>query len=105
MPVPLRSSFLFDMSELEYNSLLYDISGKIDANQLERLVFMFRNYIPRSAQDSIRDVLTLFTVLEQHSPLGIDNLEMLKEMLTILNTKSLLKKVKEFEVKRKGTWC
>ena len=103
MPVPLRASSLSEMSELEYNSLLYDISGKIDANQLERLVFMFRKYIPRGDQDSIKDVLTLFKVLEQQGSLRIDNLEMLKETLTILKAKSLLKKVKEFEVKRKGT--
>lgn len=103
MPVPLRTTFLLEMSELEYNYLLYEISGKLNSNQLEPLVFMCRKYIPKGVQDSIQDVLTLFKVLEEQSRLGIDNLEMLKEILKILKTKSLLKKVTEFEVKRKGT--
>ena len=105
MPVPLKTSFRLEMSELEYNSLLYEISGKINANQLPRLVFMCTWNIHKGAQDSVQDVLKLFKVLEEQSRLGIDNLEMLKEILRILKAKSLLKKVKEFEENRKGTLC
>ena len=92
-----------EMSQLEYNYLLYEISGKLNSNQLAILLFMCREYIPKGAEDSIQNVLKLFKVLEEKSRLGIDNLEMLKEILTILKKTSLLKKVKEFEVKRKGT--
>ena len=105
MPVPLKTSFLLEMSEVEYNSLLFEISGKINANQLPRLVFMCTGNIHKGAQDSVQDILKLFKVLEEQSRLGIDNLEMLKEILRILKAKSLLKKVKEFEENRKGTLC
>ena len=103
MPVPLRTSFFLEMSEVEYRSLLFEISGKINANQLPRLVFMCTGNRHKGAQDSIHDVLKLFEVLKEQSRLGIDNLEMLKEILRILKEKSLLKKVKEFEENRKGT--
>lgn len=92
-----------EMSKVEYNFLLYEISGKINSNQLAKLVFMCREHIPKGAQDSIQDVLTLFKVLEEHSSLGIDDLEMLKEILRLLKKTSLFNKVKEFEDKRKGT--
>lgn len=105
MPVPLRTSFLLEMSEVEYYSLLYEIRGKINANQLPRLVFMCTGNIHKGAQDSVQNILELFKVLEKQSRLGIDNLEMLKEILRVLKAKSLLKKVKEFEENRKGTLC
>ena len=105
MPVPLRTSFPLEMSELEYNSLLYEISGKINADQLPRLVFICTGNIHEGAEDSVQNVLKLFKVLEEQSRLGIDNLETLKGILRILRAKSLLKKVTEFEVKRKGTLC
>ena len=93
------------MSKHEYNDLLFDISKRINANELPRLVFMCRDDIAAGSEDRIQDVLTLFKELEKENHLGIDRLDTLKEILTRMKKRSLLKKVEEFEIKRKGLYC
>jgi len=93
------------MSKHEYNDLLFDISRKINTNELPRLVFMCRDDITEGSEDRIQDVLTLFKELEKENHLGIDRLDTLKEILTRMKKRSLLKKVEEFEIKRKGLHC
>ncbi len=90
------------MSEIEYNNLLFEISEKLDGNQLPRLVFMCRNKIAKGSEENIGDVLALFKQLEKHNSLGIDRLDTLKEILSEMKKRPLLKKVEKFEIKRKG---
>ncbi|KAL9959133.1 hypothetical protein ACROYT_G036221 [Oculina patagonica] len=90
------------MSEIEYNNLLFEISEKLDGNQLPRLVFMCRNKIAKGSEENIRDVLALFKQLEKHNSLGIDRLDTLKEILSEMKKRPLLKKVEKFEIKRKA---
>ena len=91
------------MSEHEYNNLLYEISEKIDATKLGKLVFICRYGLPKGCiKDGITTVLTLFEELENNNRLGIDRLDTLKNILTLLKKGSLLKKVEEFDAKRKG---
>ena len=90
------------MSKIEYSDLLFEISEKLDANKLPRLVFMCREEIAKGSEESIRDVLTLFKELEKQGRLGIDRLHTLKEILTRMKKRSLLQKVEEFEIRRKG---
>ena len=92
------------MSEIEYSDLLFEISEKIDVNLVRRLVFMCRKEITKGNASNIHDVLALFEELERHNRLGIDRLDTLKEMLTQLKKRSLLKKVEDFENKRKGIY-
>ena len=102
-PHPYKGIFAFQkMSKYEYNHLLFEISEKLNANELKKLVFMCRDDIPNGSEDSIQDVLTLFKKLENQNCLGIDRMEMLKETLKMLKKRSLLKKVEEFQIKRKG---
>lgn len=82
--------------------MLFEISRKIDAAELKRLVFMCRDDLAKGSKDSIKDVLTLFEELEKQNYLGIDHLDTLKNILALLKKKSLLKKVKEFEITRKA---
>ena len=82
--------------------MLFEISKKLDANELPELVFMCRDDIPKVSEDSIQDVLTLFKELEKQNCLGIDRLNTWKEILKMLKKRSLLKKVADFEIKRKG---
>jgi len=63
---------------------------------------MCREEIAKGSQRNIPDVLTLFEELERNNSLGIDRLDTLKEILTQMKKPSLLKKVKEFEIRRKG---
>lgn len=90
------------MSKIEYNDLLYEISKKLDENELPRLIFMCREKIAESSEEKVRDVLTLFKELEKRNGLGIDRLDTLKEILKQMKKRPLLKKVEEFEIRRKG---
>lgn len=90
------------MSKIEYSDILFEISKKLDGNELPRLVFMCREEIANVSEENIRDVLTLFKELEKQNRLGIDRLDTLKEILKQLKKRSLLKKVEEFEIRRKG---
>ena len=90
------------MSEIEYNALVFEISAKIGVNQLGRLVFMCRWQISKGSKGRIKNVLELFEELENQGYLGIDRLETLKQILEQLKNQRMLRKVKEFENKRKG---
>ena len=90
------------MSKIEYSNLLFEISEKLDVTKLPRLLFMCREEIAEGSELNVRDVLTLFKELERNNSLGIDRLDTLKEILTHMRKPSLLKKVREFEIRRKG---
>lgn len=90
------------MSEIEYNDLVFDISTKINVNQLEKMVFMCRGQISKSRKKKFKNVLELLVELEEQGNLGIDRLETLKQILERLKNQRMLKKVKEFENKRKA---
>ena len=90
------------MSKIEYKDLLYEISEKLNESDLRRLVFMCSDEIPENSVENIRDVLALFRELEKHNRLGIDLLDILKDILKQMKKRSLLKKVEEFETRRKG---
>ena len=98
-------SLCFKMSKHEYNNLLFEISEEIDETKLRNLVFICRDDLPKGCiKDSITTVLTLFIELEKNNRLGIDRLDILKSILTLLKKRSLLKKVEKFDVKRKGLY-
>ena len=91
------------MSKHEYRCLLFDISKKINANELEKIVYLCKDDLPKGTRrDSFEDALALFDVLETKNHLGIDNTQILKGMLRNLPKKALLRKVEDFEIKRKG---
>ena len=90
------------MYEIEYYDLIFEISTKIDVNQLERLVFMCTKKISEGSEGTIKSARGLFKELEKQGYLGIDRLENLKEILKQLKKRSMIKKVEEFEIKRRG---
>ena len=89
------------MSEIKYCDLFH-IRTKIGVNQSERLVFMCRKQISKGSKITIQNVLGLFEELEKQDNLGIDRLGILKEILKQSKNRSMLKKVEEFEIKKKG---
>ena len=89
------------MSEIKYCDL-FNIRTKIGVNQSERLVFMCRKQISKGSEITTQNVLGLFEELEKQDNLGIDRLGTLKEILKQSKNRSMLKKVEEFEIKRKG---
>ena len=63
---------------------------------------MCTNKIPKGSEGTIKSILGLFTELEKQGHLGIDRLENLKLILIQLKKRSMLMKVEEFAIKRKG---
>ena len=91
------------MSKHEYRRLLFDISEKINPNELKKMVYLCIDDLPESTRrDSFEDAIALFDLLERKNRLGIDNTQILKGMLQNLPKKPLLRKVEDFEIKRKG---
>ncbi|KAM7426805.1 hypothetical protein ABFA07_021967 [Porites harrisoni] len=91
------------MSKHEYRRLLLDINKKINANELKEMVYLCIDDLPEGTRrDSFEDALALFDLLERKNRLGIDNTQILKGMLQNLPKKPLLRKVEDFEIKRKA---
>lgn len=90
------------MSNIEYSDLLFEISRKLDVSELQRLLFiMCRKEIAKGSQGSIRDVLTLFEELERNNRLGIDRLDILKQILTQIKNDHSLRKWRRLRRKEK----
>ena len=91
----------FESKRTEYDNLLNQIIRALDElNDLERLVSICGRKIPRERQGNIRDVRSLFEELENNHCLGINRLDILKEILAQTEKNDLLKAVKEFEERR-----
>ena len=86
----------FENKRKEYNALLEEIIRLLDElNDLER-----RGKLSEESEGLIEDVRSLFKELENQNILGLDRLDILKEILTETEKKDLLKKVEEFEERR-----
>ena len=59
--------------------------------------------ISEGSEGTIKSARGLFKELEKQGYLGIDRLENLKDILKQLKKRAMLKKVEEFEIKRRGT--
>ena len=90
------------MSFGEYLNLLCEISEEIDwVAKRERLIFIINRYLPDVSGDEITDVNSLLAKLEERSLLGIDRLDVLKDLLKGIRKWDLLRIVDGFEIKRK----
>ena len=82
----------------EYVDFLERIIRVLDElNDLERLISICRGKIPEESTTNIHDVRSLFQVLENHSYLRIDRLEILREILIEYDKEDMLKEVDNFE--------
>ena len=88
----------FACKRKEYNNLLEQIIRVLDElNDLERLISICRENITEGRRASIHDVRSLFKELESNDCLGIECLEIVKEILTQTEKTDLLKEVEDFE--------
>ena len=95
---PLQKVEKFSCKRKEYNNLLEQIIRVLDElNDLERLISICRGNITEVRRASIHDVRSLLKELESNDCLGIDCLEIVKEILTQTGKTDLLKEVEEFE--------
>ena len=90
------------MSFGEYLNLLCEISEEIDWEaKRERLIFIINRYLPDVSGNEITDVNSLLAKLEERSLLGIDRLDVLKDLLKGIRKWDLPRIVDGFEIKRK----
>ena len=88
----------FESKRKEYNSLLERIIHVLDElDCVDQLVAICSDRIPEEKHSSIQDVRSLFQELENNDSLGIDHLEVLKEILTRQEKTDLLREVEKFE--------
>ena len=88
----------FEQKRKKYNNLLEQIIRELDElNDLERLISICKGNITEERRASIHDARSLFKELESKECLGIDRLEIVKEILTQTEKTDLLKEVDEFE--------
>ena len=90
------------MSFFEYSNLLYQISEEIDwETKRGRLMFIIDRLLPDDSGDDIADVISLLTKMEERNLLGIDRLNVLKDLLKGIKRYDLGGKVEKFENRRK----
>ena len=90
------------MSAVEYNSLIFEISQRLDElNVGGKLIVMCRGKVAPRSERNIQDALSLFEELEGKEFLGPDKLDVLKQLLKGVKEWVLLEKVEKFESKRK----
>ncbi|PFX26307.1 uncharacterized protein LOC111329179 [Stylophora pistillata] len=82
----------------EYNGLLEEIIRVLDElNDMERLMSLCRGKVPEENEGNIKNARRLLEELQNHEHLDVDQLDILKEILTRTEKKDLLLKVNEFE--------
>ena len=87
----------------EYNNLLEHIIRVLDErNDLERLTSICRGKITEERRASIQDVRSLFRELETNHWIGIDFMDVLKDILIQTANTDLLEEVRGFE--RRYAW-
>ena len=89
-----------EMSYIEYRKLLLEAGRKID-QQIEPtdLLFILKRRVS-SGIEEITGARSLFEEMEERNNLGINRLEVLKDLLKGVEEWSLFQKVKMFEMKR-----
>ena len=90
------------MSAVEYNSLIFEISQRLDElNVGRKLIVMCRGKVAPRSEGNMQDAFSLFVELEGKEFLGPDNLDVLKDLLKGVKEWALLEEAEKFENKRK----
>ena len=90
------------MSVVEYRGLLYQFFEEIDwQTQRRKLIFILRAFLPDDLEGGVSNIESLLTILEEKNIIGIDRLNVMKELLKEIGKRDLLRRVERFEIKRK----
>ena len=90
------------MSVVEYRGLLYQFCEEIDwQTQRRKLIFILRAFLPDDLEGGVSNIESLLTILEEKNIIGIDRLNVMKELLKEIGKRDLLRRVERFEIKRK----
>lgn len=89
------------MSVVEYRNLLFEVSEELCWFERERFLFICRIFLPDGCENDIPDALSLLIKLEEGNHLGIDYLDVLKDLLKMRAKWNTLQIVENFEIKRR----
>ena len=89
------------MSRVEYNHLLLQISQRLDELNKATLVYVTCEGRMESSAQVIPGTLFLFQKLQDQKRLAIDQVGLLEDFVREVGERTLLRKVKKFEEKRK----
>ena len=90
------------MSVVEYRGLLYQFCEEIDwQTQRRKLIFILRAFLPDDLEGGVSNIESLLTILEEKNIIGIDRINVMKELLKEIGKRDLLRRVERFEIKRK----
>ncbi|XP_067057680.1 uncharacterized protein [Acropora muricata] len=94
----------FETTRGEYKTLLEKIIGALEKlNDLETLTsFVWERWrnVPEERRNDVRDVRSLVQVLEEMNVIGVDCLNLFRELFIELNNDELLAELKEFQNRR-----
>ena len=91
------------MSEIEYRTLRFEVSQGIDwQTEGEKLLSLCEGFIAEGSENNVRNAVTLLKELEIKNKLGIDHLEVLKELMNGIGKWALIDQIEIFEIKRKN---
>ena len=91
-----------EMSEVTYKDLLYRIRNRIDEiNAFNQVLVICIEKLPHGAIDTIHDTRSLFEKLEECGVLGVDSLQILKDILQAVKQWDLQEKIVKFESLRR----
>ena len=93
---------MVEMSAVEYNSLIFEISQRLDElNVGRKLMFLCRGKVAPRSEGNMQDSFSFLMELEEKEFLGPDKLDVLKDLLKGVKEWALLEEVEKFERKRK----
>ena len=93
---------LGEMSAVEYNRLIFEISQRLDElNVGRKLIVMCRGKVVPRSDETMQDSFSLFVELEEKGFLGPDHLDVLKDLLRGVKEWAFLEEVEKFESRRK----
>lgn len=91
------------MSAIEYRALRCEVSQGIDWQiEGETLLSLCEGLIAEANQNNIENAASLLKELEKQNNLGIDHLEVLKELLRGIKKWALIDTVEKFKIKREN---
>ena len=91
------------MSEIEYRTLRFEVSQGIDwQTEGEKLLSLCEGFIAEGSENNVRNAATLLKELEIKNKLGIDHLEVLKELMNGIGKWALIDQIEILEIKRKN---
>ena len=90
------------MSVVGYLKLLHQCDEEISWHSERKwLIRIYKRFIPGGSEDEITDVDSLLDKLQERSVLGIDRLDVLKDLLEGIGKWDLLRMVNELKLREK----